>query len=432
MKNYAYFLMLCIVPSSNIQLNAADHSTWFYAVSPYRDANECQERDEWERAIELYKKAEKQQDFLCTEDDVFRFIGELNRGTTEYNYHMGRLNQAICEMARTNSSPDWQSLDFLRKIPLEKRISSGMINTHDLLAKKKVLVRTDGITINELFYFLNAIQQLRNRAKCYVMLSIKSSLRPVLEAFAGNWSFSLIDEEDVDEETVGYITHLVSLVGYLNLSPIELMPEEEISFEVPQEAKDFVDGDLKQFLSCHKHIKRLLLVIPDRDKHVTSIGGRKDCARSLTLEPFKELLREHINLGVIHYKRPKEKDFFDTEDERYIHGVFSCEEKKMAFDRLIALADYMNVHQNMRAFCCNGDESAVLLRYLKPDAQKRVTVYIENSADRNPLLAGNGNAYQHPTSNARVSCGEITLRNQIIGSIFLPRPCNDVMKIEHI
>ncbi len=78
----------------------------------------------------------------------------------EYDKQQGLLNQAMCSIAQGYASPHLTSVDFLVRIPEEKRISKQMIDS-GLLKGKSVLVRTDKINDSDRFYFLEAVNRFK-------------------------------------------------------------------------------------------------------------------------------------------------------------------------------------------------------------------------------------------------------------------------------
>lgn len=402
MKSYGYLFLLLMMVVPTVHIDAAQvpmemdfyndttgpmDANWFYGDSPYYDANRICEKGKWKKAADLYETIRNQNDQRLTQDNVFRFIHDLSPEKIEYDKHMGLLNQGMCSLAQGQASPYLASVDFLVRIPEEKRISKQMVDS-GFLKGKSVLVRTDKINDEDCFYFLEAVNRFKQIAGCFIKLSVRSALMPLLSNFAKhNHSCDLVDEEKghLSRAKTHYVTHLVSLAGYLQLSPDELKSHNIIPVE-SEDAHAWLMETIKPHFERNKQIKNIIITILGNTTQTTLLGGKKLAHYSKTLSECAFCVKGFDLL------------WFTYEDE-WCEVISKGSQRQNSFDKLVSLAHYMNSNQNVLVFCIDTKISMILARFLDPEAQKRMSFVLANPHEINPFL---GDDRKHSSSNCYV------------------------------
>ncbi len=408
MKSYGHLFLLLVILVPSVHLNGADtalslscrgkvllNDDWFYGDSPYYDANRICEAGKWKEAPRLYEAIRNRNDSLYTQDNVLRFIHDRAPEKMEYDKQMGLLNQAMCSIAQGEKSPHLTSVDLLVSIPEEKQISKHMINS-GVLKGKSVLVRTDEISMKDLFYFIGTVHQLQERAGCFIQLLVSPHLKSLLSSFAKAFRFDLLEEGGQSytrHRGQGYMVHIISLAGHLELRPDQLGRKKIIA-----NVNECIHSFIKRTIACTKHCKNMAIVMVANDAPITLIGGRKldSSAGTVHSKVWNKLLKDNRDLAVVSYGKPDSIIF----DKDHNNRAICLRESQKSFDILIALAYYMSLNQNVIALCDDTDDAAVFVSCLNPKVQKRMAFIVPDKC--NPYKEGEGLEYKDPTSKCRI------------------------------
>ncbi len=220
-------------------------------------------------------------------------------------------------------------------------------------------------------------------------------LIPLLSNFAKhNYSCDLVDEEEDSayQTNTHYVTHLVSLAGYLHLSPDQLTPKNIIPAE-SEDARVWLMEMIRPHLEYNKQIKNIIITILGNATQTTLIGGKKLADYSkLPSNPF----------SIKQSEQSPESSFdllwFTNEDE-WNNMIVRGSQRQKSFDKLVSLAHYMNCNPNVTVLCKDTKISMMLARFLDPEAQKRMAFVITNPHENNPFLADDS---KHSSSNCHI------------------------------
>lgn len=374
------------------------NSNWFYSgVAPHDTANKLHQLRKWGEAAEEYRKAKDQ---ILTQHTVHKGAQQIIYIPTEqevtYAKHMGRLNLAACLMAQRQASKHWKSFDYLIGIPKEKRISGKMIKACDELRDKLVKVRTD--KVRDVFHFMHGAILLKQSTGCYIVFAVRDFLKDTLSSFATAYDISIVGENENQPET-DYETHLISLLGYLELKPSEVVPPRVV-LTAPERAMIAVLQQVQPILALRKTIMTVFL--GEENCQETLIGGKqlprdsKDHGRHLDSEPFRVLLQKHPYLLLMDCGT---KDSKVTVDENQKDRYMQLASEEQAFDTTIALALLMNMYKKIIAFGTDNGPTNVFARALDKEAQKRMAFIIPNGSknhgEYDMRMEGEGQVYKH-------------------------------------
>jgi len=365
---------------------------WFYHdKNPFALANALHQEQNWTLASEMYTQYLK-----------------YNEGT-EYDRNMARLNLAACLMAQCHATKHWAAFDALLDIPESQRISWETILNNDSLIptdcypRKTILVRTDQVGIGDIFHFISAAFDLRDCTGWNVIISVPNFLKQTLASPAEEYDFNLISiiSENDTQPTVDYETHLIALLGHLNLAPTAIDPEK-IIFTAPERAINLVLEAIEPVLGQGNTIAAVFL---GEERQATLIGGKQlprnsnDHGRNLDSEPFKQLLRNHPTLTLIDCSNKKNRVTID-EDQKNQYLIIPNEAQ--AFDTTIALARIMSAKKNIIAFGSNNGPTNVFARSLDHTAQDRMAFIIPNAKENDMRMEGKGAVYKQMISHCWV------------------------------
>lgn len=370
-----------MLPTSGGPMNAE----WFYDPdNPFKKANDLYQNRQWQDAAAEYE-----------------LILPIKR-TDKYSGHMARINLASCLMAQKKSTPHWKSLDAALDIPKARRLPK---NLSDGLSPKSVLVRTDKVGIGDIFHFMAAADILQARTGCYVIFSIRDFLKDTVRSAVKAYKFELVGERLDALPHVDYETHLISLLGHLQLLPHQTAPERVV-FAAPERALVVVAEQVNHLLAQNK---KLAMVNIGENRQATLIGGKQlphDPAkhgRHLTSEPFVELLNNHPDLAIIDCGS-KEGSLAVAENQQKRCVKIAVEEQ--AFDTPIALALLMNNNPNIIGVGADTGVTNVFIRALSKAVQRRMALIIPNGArdtgEYDMRMEGEGECYTQMISNCRV------------------------------
>jgi hypothetical protein len=391
MQHHKALLLLTILCASSMTLNSKEKSPgpmnakWFYnKENAFAKANNLHQQQQWAEAAAEYK----------------RLLANKNIGS-EYDRAMAEVNLAACLMAQRQATEHWASFDELLDIEQSKRISLKEITkAKDETEKKTILVRTDQVGIGDIFHFLSAAHELKNRTKWDVVLSVPGFLKETLAGAAQGYNFTLVDTKN--EPCTNYETHLVSLLGHLKLSPAQMNPEQ-VMFTTTERAMEAVRNQINPFLAQGKTI--VMVDRGDVGRQATLIGGKqlpydpKNHGRHLDSEPFNQLLKKHPNLVLLDCSG---KNHRVAINEAQKHQYLVIPDEEQPFDTKIALARIMSAKKNIIGFGPDMGQANVFLRSLDHDAQNRMAIIIPNATEHDMRMSGNGSIYKHMISNCWV------------------------------
>lgn len=456
-------LFLCAIPIKGMEVQVKDpqgpmDSTWFYDFSCVAyTGNQFYQQQKWASAVAAYEKFLDQRKTLLSKMSELR-LGDLNDATipknvyvplntgmlgTEYDVNKVKLNLALCKMALGQSSPHWASFDELLNIAkdrllrvrsfesiVKERKDSSESDILDILGENpqcgtvevyglgqhSVLVRTDLIGIGDIFHFLSAVEFLQLITRYDVVVSVPQFLKDTLACAAEAYGFTLIGTKDVVPKT-DYETHLISLLGYLGLAPMQLNPEKVV-FTAPERARNAV---LEQIVGPLNLNYIVAAVFAGENRQAKLIGGKKlpndttSHGRHLNSEGFEALLGEHPGLILIDCGTQASR--ITIKEELYKNRCLVIAGEKQAFDTIIALASIMNEQKRVIGIGADNGPTNVFVRSLDKKAQNRMALIIPNPQEYDVRMENwltNSDKYGQMISNAWVyKCKSPAIEHQI-------------------
>lgn len=423
MKNYGYLFLMSIVCISSVLIKAMDrpnlavalykgvekgpmNSDWFYSgIPPHHHANDLHQNCEWKKATEAYEKTKNQFLEFYTTGGCYGSLHMITQEEVVYTKHMARLNLAACLMAQRKATEHWGSFDVLIGIPQEKRISKAIVNIPGKLHERSVLVRTDKVGIGDIVHFLEAANVLKKRTCCNVILSVRDFLKGTLAGAAEAYGFGLVGEKEEQPKT-DYTTHIIGLLGHLELDPAHTAPER-VMLTAPERAIFSVNEQINPILAQGK---TLAAVFSGENRQATLIGGKqlprnpKVHGRHLDLEPFNELLINYPELVLMDCGDKVKNRIVIYEDLYNQYMVIPKEQQP--FDTIVALALAMNVNKKIIAFGADNGPTNVFARALNKEAQRRMAFVIPNggkeTGEYDMRMEGEGSVYTQMISNCLV------------------------------
>ncbi len=399
MKKYTTLLLFSITCLSNIPLKGMEINDckmdidvrqspmdykWFYSKKNiFINANKFHEYQCWKNAIDSYEA------IIC---NLYN-LQAVNK-TILYHLNMALLNTAACLMAQRQATKYWSAFDDLLNIQESRQISNEIIKNAKKNAEKRVLVRTDLISIGDIFCFLPAINTLEKRTKWNIILEVPKFLIITLETAAKTYNFNIYSPQII-HPTPDYETHLVSLLGHLKLTPAHMIPEKVI-FTASEKAINTIENLIKETLAQNNYI-----AVIDRGEvgqQTTVIGGRQLSNRHLDAEPFKQLLNKHSNLTLFDCSKTIDRVVVDEkQNNRYLR----IPKGTTSLDTIIALGHIMNKTSTMIAFIPEMEQTNVFIRSLNHEAQNRVTLIIPCAKEHDVRMSGPDQrfVYKHMFSN---------------------------------
>lgn len=354
------------------------NSEWFYDLkSRYYIANFYHQGQHWKEASQIYKDA-------------------LNEGEgSPYDQNMACLNLAICKMARRKSSEHFKSFDKLIEIEKNQQLPHNL----SLAKGKKIVVQSNLVGIGDIVHFLEAVGILKDKTNAQVTLSVRRSLLGILKNAANFLDISLIDQESEQPE-VDYKTHIVSLMGHLEIKPTELSPLAPILF-APEEALQRVNNLINPLIN---NGKKIVAVFLGEDRQATLIGGKQlprdkqRHGRHLEAKAFKLLLKRYPETILIDCGTKDSK----IKLEKFQDRIVDLPVEKQPFDTIIALAQLMNRKSAIVAIGADNGPTNVFSRALTHNAQDRMIFVIPNGEESDMRMNGEGDFYRQMISNSWV------------------------------
>lgn len=377
------------LPTSGGPMNA----DWFYHPNnPFKKANDLYQDRQWDQAAREY--------------ELVLSIKKVDK----YSYHMARVNHASCLWAQRKATPDWKSFDALLNVDKAKRLSkinltSGSASTE--LSGKIILVRSDNDGIGDVFHFAPVIPVLQRRFGCYVILSVRDFLKDALQGFATAHDFGLVGEKSFAGLMCDYETHIISLLGHLELLP-EQIALERVALCAPERAMIAV---AKQINSLLAQGKKLAMVYVGENRPATLVGGKQlphdttKHGRNMSQDVFKGLLRKNPDLVIIDCGDENKASNVIVDSDQQGQCIKIAPEEQ-AFDTPIALALLMNDNENIIGFGADTGVTNVFVRALTQAAQKRMALIIPNGSkedgEYDMRMEGQGSVYKQMISQTLV------------------------------
>lgn len=294
MKNFSIALLFVLCISENLMgmdevkplplSGGPMNAEWFYHPdNPFKKANDLHQKRQWQAAASEYE------------------LTLSVKRTDKYSCNMAKVNLAACLMAQKKPSKHWRSFDALLEIPKEKHLPKKIFEDPTQLLGKIVKVRTDKVGIGDIFHFMEAADALQRRVGCSVVFSVRDFLKDTLFSVATAYNFALVKENSDILPFCDYETHIISLLGHLQLSPSQTAPERVV-LASPERAMVAVAQQINPLLAQGK---TLAMVYIGENRSATLMGGKQlpydttKQGRNLNSESFKALLRNHSNLVII-------------------------------------------------------------------------------------------------------------------------------------
>lgn len=384
MKRYANFILSVLSISSgmliSMQQQGPMNAEWFYAQNhPFSAANALHQERQWEQAEVEYEQILKEGD------------------GTEYDQKMAKLNLAACLMAQQKPTEHWGSFDALIGIPQEKQLSVDAVECGPV--KKSVLVRTDQVGIGDIVHFLETANILKKRTGWDVTVSVRPFLKGTISNVVSYYGCELISEKD-EQPNTDYTTHIVGLLGHLQLKPAETKPS--MLLHAPDRAMNAVQEQLKDALAQGKTV---VVGFAGEDRQATLIGGKKlplsvtDYGRQINPTALQLLLKKNPNIVFVDCGTPSSRVPVDKERKNQYMLVAKEEQP---FDTLVALAVEMSLNKKILGIAADQGPSNVFARSLDKDGQQRMAFIIPNPGQYDMRMEGAGEQYQQMISDCLV------------------------------
>lgn len=382
---FSLALVLCATGFASEQATGGPmNAEWFYGEGPYQEANELHQNREWQEASYEY--------------------GEqvLVQKENEYDAAMARINMAACDMAQGNMSLyNWKWFDQAYGIPDEKRIKENDYLTSD----DSVLIKSDKIGIGDIVHFFTAVGSFKEKRGSRVIFSVRNFLKGMLAHGAKAYGIELIGEEDEQTET-DFQTHLISLMGHLNMLPNQLSPEAP-----------FLTAGEKAVAKALEVVEPILqedgtvgIVFLGENRQATLIGGKQlprnseAHGRHISSEAVAELLKKKKRLKLIDCGT-KDSRVKVTED--LADRVIAAPAEEEPFDTLIALGMVMSKKNKEQpgsvvGFGADNGPTNVFSRSLTKAGQEFMAFIIPNPEEYDMRMEGEGSCYKQMLSNCWV------------------------------
>jgi len=385
-KNFSKLVLslslLMSVPVAIAMEGGPMNADWFYSdENPFKSANQFHQRRDWKKAAQEYER-------LLQED-----MG------SEYDREMARLNMSACLMAQRQPSKDWGSFDALVGIEKKQRISKDLVSS-DQKGTKKALVRTDKVGIGDIFHFLKSAAVLKKKTGWDVTVSVRNFLKETLSDAVKSYGLNLVGEKD-NQPVTDYVTHMIGLLGHLEMSPSSMNPEK-VMFTAPEKAIQIVSEQVDPVLHEGNNIAVVFL---GEDRQATLIGGKqlprdvKKHGRHLLSAPFVQLLKKNKKLKLMDCGGKTSRVAIEggQEDQYMI-----IPDEDQPFDTLVALARIMSAKKGIVGFGADNGPTNVFARSLDDKAQNRMAFIIPNSGEYDMRMEGEGSKYKQMLSNCWV------------------------------
>ncbi len=387
------FITQTMLGSSDKQSPGPMNPDWFYEKNDFTPANKYHQKRKWAKAEEAYALV-------------------LNeKATSEYDKSMAMLNQAACMMAQRKPSEGWKSFDQLIGIDKNKQLLSSTMQAGQT---GSVLVRTDGVGIGDIFHFLSAAALLKKKTGLDVIISVRNFLKKPLSSAVTAYSLNFFDTNNPKSTT--YETHLIGLLGHLNIKPTDMCPEK-VLFTAADDAIEKVNKQIEPILSQNK---KLLTVFLGEDRQATLIGGKqlprnKEAhGRHLDSKPFISLLQNNSDLSIMDGGNKSSQLKIEKQDECSKQYMIIPDEIT-PFDMIIALGRIMSKDKNIYAIGADNGPTNVFSRALDQEAQDRMAFIIPNGQEYDMRMEGKGNKYKQMISNCWVyKCEKPTDQEKVV------------------
>jgi hypothetical protein len=334
-KNLLTYILLLGVASNLLASDGGPmNATAFYDEgSPFKQANDLYQERKWRTAEKAYRAAQAR---AASQES------KSEGGTvTDYQYALGQVNSASCKFAQRQSTPDWVGFDVLIGIKEEQRLP---VDLNDIDDSESILVRSgNGVGFGDLSHFTATIETLRKQTDCKIIFSVRPMLIYALRKTAEDprYNVEIVSEKAAQPKTT-YITHLVSLLGHLNITPAELIPSRVI-FTTSDEAIKKTQDQIDPFLAAGQ---RVVAVFLGEKRPATLIGGKQlphdetHHGRELSSSAFEALLKAHDEVVLLDCGTPKSR--IQLEDQNNKDRLHILADETDAFDTTFALGYIMS------------------------------------------------------------------------------------------
>ena len=270
-------------------------------------------------------------------------------------------------MTRGKSSTGWAAFDTIIGIPQEKRIHKWRQQPDT------VLVHSSYIGFGDIVHFLAGLKVLKEKGY-KPTLATRDFFMPCIQSALDSYGIPQVKEGTA--VPTHYETHLVSLLGHLEIMPSKLYPEQCI-----------YTADDQALAKCSQLVvdsNPLLFVFPAEKKQARLMGGAllphsADAhGRELDSEPFNALLKDHPHIRLVDCSPKGSSLVIDsTVQER----VMPLPKEATAFDTTIAAAIIMNRTRNTFAIAADSGPANIFSRALDPKVQRNMAFIIPNGKE---------------------------------------------------
>lgn len=346
-------------------------SKWFYDTNNlYNKPNREHQGCNWKVAANVYKQL------------LHAGVGD------DTDKAKALINLAACKWAQGKSSTGWNGIDLLL-IPKEQQVSQEIINNATKEKKEPILVITANAGIGDIAHFFKAAHELEQLG-FNVTMSVPDYLK---ETFSANvYGLKIMGAKEAQPEAT-YVTHLVSLLGHLNMHPASVIPEKPL-FIAQERAINAVEEQINPILAQDHEIAIVLL---GENRQATLFGGKQLDRRHLDSKPFMQLLENHPKLTLLDCGT---KASLITVDEDKKDRCAQLTPEQKPFDTLIALAFVMSMNKKIIAFGADNGPTNVFARALNKDGQRRMAFIIPGECDMR--TEGSGAVYKQSISHCPI------------------------------
>jgi hypothetical protein len=349
-------------------------SHWFYDTNnPYYKANNEHHNGNWNIAAKTYKQLLKNEDGNCTDQAK------------------ALINVAACKWAQNKASTGWNGIDLLL-IKKEQQISPEIINNATKEKKEPVLVITTNVGIGDIAHFFRAAHELAQRG-FNPIVSVPDYLK---KTFSANvYSLKVIGAKEAQPETT-YVTHLVSLLGHLNMHPSCVIPEKPLFIA----KKRAINAVLDQINPIVEQGKIIVAVLLGENRVAVVPGGRKLERRHLDSEHFMNLLEKHPEIVLLDCGTPAS---LLTVDEDKKDRCMRLVPERKPFDVPIALGHVMSMKKMSKKVVVIGADNGptnVIIRSSTEEAQHHIAIIVPDQCDMR--TAGHGPVSKQSISHCPV------------------------------
>ncbi len=389
MQNHVWLSLFSINMVSSLVICMQGHkgpmnAEWFYKGedASFYCANVLHQNNDWKNAHQHY----------------IDFFADNKKGIPAYDRLMCNLNMGACLMAMQRPTTAWTAFDLLIDIPEDKQLPPCI---ETCKPGNTILVRSDQVGIGDIFHFLTALDLLKKKTGLGVIFSVRNFLHSVLSSAVKAYGIKMIPEGEPAPEA-RYHTHIVSLLGHLNIRAKDLLPKEVVFIPFEKALGRVIDL-VDPILSAGK---RIGIVFLGENRQATLIGGKQlprditQHGRHLSSVAFELLLKNNPDLVLLDCGTKDSKVTVGSEQNR----VFCLANEERPFDTIVALGRIMSACSAgvMVGFGADNGPTNVFSRALDIDAQNCMSFIIPNAKEYDMRMEGEGDKYRQMLSNCWV------------------------------